>query len=325
MGFSVAATGNRVTFFQPAGPPPGVRRVVKVHRLAATGKSLQLRENVRLLGQPMGRQTGRGRPPAPSRGSRESGEAVMSRIECEQILREAGLDIFSWFRPTRVLSELTARENEERAIASLPDLGSSGWGLLVGNTKALWPHFLRAYEQGQGLEHPLDHYVERAVQTAAKRLGSRHWTAFSHTVVPRPFPIQRLADEIGFAQLGPAHLSVHPTYGPWIALRAIIVCELEEHDWPPEAANLRKPCDGCAAPCTQALQNALIPSKTAAPEAKPHIPPRQLSPDGARWLAVREACPWGSEHRYGDDQIVYHYDKNDRVLSIERSRNSDRF
>jgi cyanocobalamin reductase (cyanide-eliminating) / alkylcobalamin dealkylase len=32
------------------------------------------------------------------------------------------------------------------------------------------------------------------------------------------------------------------------------------------------------------------------------------------WLAVRDACPVGREHRYGDDQIAYHYAKRRDAL-----------
>ena len=39
------------------------------------------------------------------------------------------------------------------------------------------------------------------------------------------------------------------------------------------------------------------------------------------WLAVRDACPVGREHRYGDDQIGYHY-RHDRTLLCPGGRRS---
>jgi methylmalonic aciduria homocystinuria type C protein len=80
---------------------------------------------------------------------------------------------------------------------------------------------------------------------------------------------------------------IHPIYGPWFALRAVILCD----GTPPPRVQLASSCT-CDARCTDAFARA-----TAA-----------TGPDKWRaWLEVREACTLGREHRYSDEQIEYHY------------------
>src|SRR5262249_52807124 len=122
-------------------------------------------------------------------------------------------------------------------------------GILVGNTRQLWPAFARAYEADAALRaepHPLDTYV--AAHVSARVIeATRHPTriVFSHDTQPRAFPIQRLAEAIDFAAVSPGRLSIHPEYGPWFALRAVVVVDVAgpELAAPPVA----RPCRGCSA------------------------------------------------------------------------------
>lgn len=165
-------------------------------------------------------------------------------------------------------------------------------GIVVGNTRALWPHLPPLVG-----EHPLDAYVERAVADAidAARPGAAWTVRWAHHV-PATVAIQRAAEVAGLAYLAPSHLCVHPVYGPWIALRALIAFDL---DGPPvPAPRIAPPCD-CAAGCGDALARALAagaPTSTA-----------ELRERWRLWLAVRDACPAGRAHRYDDAQIRFHY------------------
>jgi cyanocobalamin reductase (cyanide-eliminating) / alkylcobalamin dealkylase len=159
-------------------------------------------------------------------------------------------------------------------------------GLLVGNTRALWPPFAAALA-GPELAadpHPLQRYTEEAIDAAFP--GARIY--YSHRRYGRAFlPFQRLAVATGLGALAPSQLVIHPIYGPWFALRAVIVAAGTP---PPARPPVAQPCR-CGPACTEALANA----RTAAgPEA------------WRAWLAVRDACPL-REHRYGEDQIHYHY------------------
>jgi cyanocobalamin reductase (cyanide-eliminating) / alkylcobalamin dealkylase len=193
----------------------------------------------------------------------------------------------------------------------LPDLGRpSALGVLVGNTRALWPRFLaalRADARALDESHPLDTYVRAAVLGALEPLAHRWEARFSFEPPPRRVAMQRLAHVSGLAYLSPSHLSVHVTYGPWIALRAAVVIDIEGPSGPsPDPPN---PCPDCESHCLPRFRDAIAeacatPAGYAAIERYWRL-----------WLAVRDACPVGRSHRYSDEQIRYHYTKDRDVLS----------
>jgi methylmalonic aciduria homocystinuria type C protein len=112
--------------------------------------------------------------------------------------------------------------------------------------------------------------------------------------------------------LAPSHLSVHPTFGPWIALRAVAIVAVEGPPGPPPAP--LNPCVDCERHCMAAYRRAVaVAGEAAASHAA-------VSDYWTEWLAVRDACPTGRSHRYGDAQVRYHYTKDRTVLrAIARS------
>ena len=167
--------------------------------------------------------------------------------------------------------------------------------LVIGNTKALWP-VLEAWELALGPhDDPVDTYVTEVLRGATVDVDDVLDIRFSHEPPPRRIAIQRLADRAGLAWLSPSHLCVHPEYGPWIALRAAVVLARPHVGAEVLAA---PPCD-CAANCLPKLQEAI-----AAGEPTDNA---EMVAHWQRWLAMRDACPIGRAHRYGDEQIRYHY------------------
>lgn len=175
----------------------------------------------------------------------------------------------------------------------LPSFGRErALAVVIGNTRALWPH-VRMRDGA----HPVDTYVvatiEEEVRTAAAGL---RWEARWAHHMPATVGIQRAAAVAGLAWLAPSHLCVHPTFGPWIALRAVVVFDA---DGPPEPAPaVAAPCD-CARGCGPVFEAAVAAGV-----------PRdggELRAVWRRWLAVRDACPVGRAHRYDDAQIEHHY------------------
>ncbi|MEO6775433.1 MAG: hypothetical protein ABI467_20900 [Kofleriaceae bacterium] len=165
--------------------------------------------------------------------------------------------------------------------------GLSGRGLLVGNTRALWPIFLAARSADPALlasRDPLDLYTE---QTFARGFpGARVW--FSHRPYDGAFlPFQRIAVAAGLGALAPTQLVIHPIFGPWFALRALVAL-----DGPPPPP---QPRPVAAYRCTRDCEARL------AEAVQTH--------DWHAWLAVRDACCVGRGYRYGDSQLAYHYTK----------------
>lgn len=183
-------------------------------------------------------------------------------------------------------------------------------GIVVGNTRAVWPHFQSFLTRAPHVAHPFHLFVEQSVAEATvlshRELGvtSPHRVYYSHRHdYPRsngdrgPIPMQRIASRSALAVLGPANLNVHEAYGPWISLRAVIVLgspPLDDLPHPIPAAE--EPCKSCLGrPCVPALESALAHELGDA------------EPRWRRWLAVRDACPVGQAHRFSDEQIAFHY------------------
>ena len=192
-----------------------------------------------------------------------------------------------------------AHEFDTAAVADVPGLApivdpGRRVGILVGNTRALWPAFLAARAADPELAaaaDPIERYTEAAIARAFP--GERAW--FSHRRYDGAFlPFQRLAIATGLGAAAPTQLVIHPVYGPWFALRAVIT---RAGDPPPARAPL--PAYRCTGDCEAALARAVA---TTGPET------------WRAWLAVRDACTIGRAHRYDDDQIAYHYTKNRGLL-----------
>jgi cyanocobalamin reductase (cyanide-eliminating) / alkylcobalamin dealkylase len=191
----------------------------------------------------------------------------------------------------------------------VPDFGrSDALVVLVGNTRALWTRFLDALRQDPewiNVEHPLDNYIATSILRALEGCPVRHEIRWAHDVSDRRIAIQRMAHASGFAWLSPAHLSIHPVYGPWIALRAAICFALPGPAAPPP---LEDPCGECPAACLPVFDRAVREAGDAIGTDRTHSNSWKL------WLEVRDACHVGREHRYSDEQIQYHYTKDRAIL-----------
>ena len=160
--------------------------------------------------------------------------------------------------------------------------GRERLGILIGNTRALWPPFTAALRDPAlaAERDPLDRYTERAIDAAFPGARIYH----GHRRYDGAFlPLQHLAVATGLGALAPSRLVIHPIYGPWFALRAAVVIEGE----PPVRQPIPQPCR-CDEACATVLAHA------------------QRSTDWRDWLALRDRCSLRT-WRYSDDQIHYHY------------------
>lgn len=168
--------------------------------------------------------------------------------------------------------------------------------IVIGNTRALWDHLDRFVRAHSGpLSDPVDTYVEAVVSAAVAHCHGVVDVRYAHEPPPRRIAIQRLADVAGMAWLSPSHLCVHTTFGPWIALRAAVVLDLPSDA--PLPAHPAAPCE-CADHCLPMLERALAAGEATSSDVIEHW---------RLWVAMRDACPIGRDHRYTDEQIAYHY------------------
>jgi len=160
--------------------------------------------------------------------------------------------------------------------------GEARLGILIGNTRTLWPLFTQAMGDPAlaAEDDPLDRYTERVIN--AVFAGARRY--YGHRRYDGGFvPLQRLAAATGLGALAPNHLVIHPIYGPWFALRAVVVMDGS----PPAREPIPQPCC-CNASCAAMFLQA------------------QRSSDWRAWLAVRDSCSLRT-WRYSDEQARYHY------------------
>lgn len=86
----------------------------------------------------------------------------------------------------------------------------------------------------------------------------------------RVLSFQRLAHESGLAFLNPAcHLCVHPVYGPWISLRAVVV--LDAPGLPDTECQVRAPSPRCL--CLLRLSVSVFPPPSLFPWLCPSLLP----------------------------------------------------
>jgi cyanocobalamin reductase (cyanide-eliminating) / alkylcobalamin dealkylase len=160
----------------------------------------------------------------------------------------------------------------------------------------LWPRLRAARAADPELAEatdPIDRYTERTIEPARAAMNGR--ALFAHRRYGESFlPFQRIAVAAGLASLAPTQLLIHPTYGPWFALRAVIL-----HAGTPPVTRRLPPSCTCEHDCRDAFQRATVAE----------------GPDAWRaWLAARDACTVGRAYRYSDAQLAYHYTKDPRFL-----------
>lgn len=178
-----------------------------------------------------------------------------------------------------------------------------GRGVIVAGSAgpALWRGFLtrmRARPELWSSTHPYDEYVtsllaraDAALDGAAVRYR-RFEAAFR---APVRVDFVALAQLVGLGSPGPFGLLIHPTHGPWWALRGAWIVDAEVE--PPLVPNT--PCAGCRAPCVGGWSHAGGIAQATA--------------------EVRGRCVVGQGSRYDDDQIAYHYDRAETAARLQKS------
>lgn len=198
-------------------------------------------------------------------------------------------------------------------LLGVDSTGSGSVGLLVGSGKALWQRFVEsvhAEPERLKLEHPLDAFVEQAITSALTETKTCATVIYGHVSYGGAYaPLQRWAQQGGFLAMSPSHLSVHPEFGPWLALRAVILLTGELWSGRPTTTCVAlEPCANCSAPCVAPFEAARLASRVS-PGAT------RVTNHWQDWLKVRDACPVGREHRYSEEQIRYHYARDRSVLT----------
>ncbi len=184
--------------------------------------------------------------------------------------------------------------------------------VLASGGRAFFEAFRRSPEARRGGPDPLDTYTRRRVEALSDELSrsgeaSRAAFAFERRggVYADFVALARAAGLGAPSRLG---LLVHPRFGPWLALRALLLTERAVPETP-ERADFR-PCEGCPAPCAAACHGAAVApggfDAAACAATRGREPACHLRCD------ARRACVLGPEHAYAAEAEAHHM----RAVSI---------
>ena len=230
-------------------------------------------------------------------------------------LKNHGFDICHPFHP-KWYNDVLREENLDLAL--LPETNCSA--ILIGNTKHLWPYFVRWFQSRESLpENPLDEYCQECLQT----ILSRHFDDdvciyFSHCYTREQLvSMQRVAMVSGLAYHdSSSQLTIHPIYGTWHSFRAVAIIPSDGNV--PETAPQRLPCLLSAAE----KERAVIAMKYAlevsdAEKLCEQLHGKVLEQESVirSWIALRDSIEIGKkEYRFDENQLMYHYTKDTKYI-----------
>ena len=169
--------------------------------------------------------------------------------------------------------------------------------------------FYRAFQAspeaaGAG-RHPLDAFLARVLDGATRREARSGFPAvaagyFQRRTAGDGRGPERFADFVGLAEragLGrPSRLGilVHPVFGPWIAIRGLLLTARRLEPTRPDPAF--RGCDGCPAPCEAACPGSAV-TDSGFELARCLDTSKELAACRVG-CAARRACVLGPEHRH---------------------------
>ena len=173
--------------------------------------------------------------------------------------------------------------------------------VVIGNVGgAMWPVF-RAAEQP--VDDPLDTWTRSVLVPLATSLGAD----FVHPSDEPFHPFQRWARQAeGIAQ-SPIGLLIHPEHGLWHAYRGAFLFPTVL-DGLPAPSDTPSPCLSCAdQPCLSSCPvDAFMIGNYDADACRCHVRSRAEPTCIEAGCAARLACPVGTDHKYGPDQMHFH-------------------
>ncbi len=196
----------------------------------------------------------------------------------------------------------------------------SGSLLVLGNGGgALWPHFSR--DRSASSAQPLDDYSLNTTDAMlAEFLACDRQALFP--VPDCPLDLVALLDALAWQRPSPLGLGINRTYGLWSAVRAVWWLDATA----PAPVNESVAPDLCARCESQACVSA-CPAGAVTLGALPDLgdcATYRFAPASRceQTCVAREACPVAPEHRYGGEQMAFHY-RLEGSLMAQFRRESD--
>jgi hypothetical protein len=165
-----------------------------------------------------------------------------------------------------------------------------------------WQAFAQSPEAADGLDHPLDRWSRRVIETLARELGAKAFFPFGG---PPFWPFQQWARRAEPVHPSPIGLLIHPRYGLWHSYRGAL--GLSEALALPAPAPVPSPCESCSGRwCLKACPaGAFSGAGYDVAACIGHL----KSAAGADCMGfgcrARRACPVGAEHAHSPEQANF--------------------
>jgi epoxyqueuosine reductase len=186
--------------------------------------------------------------------------------------------------------------------------------VVIGNGGGQFWQGFRAYCNNhpdflQMREHPLDDYtvevLEETLTPIFTKLGVTHRYCYPFRFWSEPVSFMHMARAAGLAGPSILGVTIHPAYGPWIALRVAVLVDQELHAEPVAAGF--NPCPTC----TERACISACPANAISVEKNWDIHAcvqhrLRVTTDCVDYCRARFDCVYGREHRYPLDELQYH-------------------
>lgn len=184
--------------------------------------------------------------------------------------------------------------------------------VVASGGRALWDAFRASPEFGEEPD-PLDAYTVRVLADISGTLRAAGQASCALLAFERRGGVY--ADFVALAKLAglgaPSRLGllIHPEYGPWMSIRAVLLTAL---DWPqPAQAAGFDPCPACPAPCARVCPGEALAGTQFSVSACDAT--RRREPGCRLLCAARRACPVGSDHTYEEAAEAHHMSRSRSV------------
>jgi len=209
-------------------------------------------------------------------------------------------------------------------IAAYDEIAPAGWrserllpaagsAILLGTGGRALGHALDAAPEPADAQNPVDSFTLKtvAVLVEALRDAGHETRSFSYAELRGSdgalsdsgefISMIALAGRAGLGVTGRLGILLHPEYGPWFAVRVLLLSTLVLRETAMDASF--DPCAGCPKPCADACLGAAFPQGALDVglcfDARERVSACQSS------CAARRACVLGVEHGYEPKQEAY--------------------
>lgn len=196
--------------------------------------------------------------------------------------------------------------------------------LFANGGRALWEAFsLHLANSDDIVENPLDTWLEQQVKNiASTHIPSPiryHWL-FSNIGATPQIDFRKLALTAGMGWHSHMNMIIHPSYGLWLGLRAILILDVDIVSSTEPPLPNASPCLSCPKYCAQACPVSAV-SQTTPWQWQTCLTHKDTH--CGKYCHSRLACPIGKEHAHSPLQRMYHdnptrYKQNYRAFILQQ-------